>query len=426
MLTEGIAHARGFLGIFAEKLLATAGVRLLLGLSKWIVLLHAARTLPTADFAKLAATLSLAEVLRVAGDCGTESIVYARVRSQYSRIPLFVKGCFQLRTLVSSVLAVLAAAIAFALGMSPGLLMLIALIVILSVESSALILLQRHFSRRNFACLVCVGLLALAFSIAMLLTGRAQNDSEHVLLILIPEIVVTLCAVTMVRKQLASLFLDDNDRLVRALLAVKGLLGVSALGAIVVIATSRLDLWIVMPMLGASQQASYSAGLRFVEPANLLLAYASTAFLSELGVRGRGGLVEGTRSLLQSITARNLAAFAMIQAVLGTAAYLAARDLFDLSRDTSLVAALLSTLLPVKLLSAAFAGMLYRLGRVDRVLIATLLNLACVTALSLTLGARLGVLWICVAAIAGETFGVAYQGWKLESLTRPRPKLLEN
>lgn len=366
------------------------------------------------DFARFAAIFSIAEIIRAAADCGTESIIYTRIRSCDRPMPRFVKACFHLRTSVSAVVVVLAISILILNSNFQETDLLLLLVLIMSVQSSALIILQRHFSPRLLIALLALAALSVGVVFIMVIRADigAYGSIGYVVLIIFPELAVTIASVFLVRRWLVKL-MDEPARLMRSLWKVMPTLRKSAMGAVIVIAYTRLDAWIILPILGTIAQANYSAGMRFVDPANMLAGLAATAYISALGAIDRKWISAQSDLLAGTIKSIQILQFMTSQIVLGFGAYLTASALFGFSTDAAAVAGFLGFALPTKIVSMAHSGLLIRLNKMYDVLVASLLNFSCVVLMSLALAPFLGLMGVCVAVLFGEILGVIYQNRKL-------------
>lgn len=371
--------------------------------------MYAARNLPSREFAAIAATLSVMEILRAIADMGADAFIYARIGPPGKRLSQLVRAAMLLRGGLSLGIAAAACLVAAAFTNSLYLLILLLLIPVTAIQANAVALLQKRGRREPLALLVIASLIASAV-VAVSVSLFRPVSAGAVLLLVAPDVAAAITAVLLTLGQLRLVLALGNRSFTRAFHVVRYKLAQTTMVNVLSIAYSRLDVLVVLPTCGVFAQSAYSAGFRLVEPFFLLFGIASIALLAELGGRG----VSRTRELARTLTAISIPFF-MLPALLGAAAICAglawwgSMTFVHFKEDGSLLAGVIAAAIPFRILNTMISALLQRLGYFQQIARAAIINAVITFSLAL-IGARLGgAPAVAAGAVAGEAANFFFQ-----------------
>lgn len=410
---------------FAHRYATFAAARVALIVGRWFVLVQSARHLPNSEFAMLAAALSIAEILRALSDIGADGYVYSRLGSQGQRLRATVSAVLAFRGLSAVTVTVVGASIHAALTGRLDVLPVFAIIIAGMLQATGVALLQKHARFRALALLVLITVVSSVIVDLVTLLFPATLALMSWLLIA-PDCIAALTALVLAGSLLTVPFRRIGAQRRNLVLSLRPLVGKLLPGGIVsvlVVAYSRLDVMIVLPLAGVAAQAEYSSGFRLVEPAFLFFAIASLALLAELG----SGRTADTRKLAQRLldipSAFIGCLLPLASAVAAALAWLVSLHLFGLSDAISLLAATFAAALPFRIGNSMISTLLMRLGRFDRVMHAAILNAFITFSAAALLTLRLGAPGAAIGALSGEIVNAIYQRHllRLQLLQHCRP-----
>jgi len=416
LLADGIKR-------FVSRYATFAAARIALVVGRWFVLVQSARHLPTADFAVLAATLSLVEILRAISDVGADSYVYSRLGHAHQPLRFTVRGALWLRAVASLATVVVGASAYWALGGRAETLPIFVLILASCCQATGVALLQKSANFRAMAGLVGATLLA-SLSVDILAWLQTPQLWLMACLLVAPDCIAAVVALSLaappLRRMLAAT-MNGRHHLPALVRPIATKLGPAAAIGALVVAYSRLDVLVVLPLAGVVEQASYSAGFRLIEPAFLFFAIASLALLAELG----SGKTENTKLLARRLLNYPPAKVALgLIAASATAAMLAywlAEAIFRFSDNAALLAGVFAAALPYRLGNSMVSALLLRLGRFDAVMHAAVLNGLITFSLAMLFTHHYGAAGAAMAALLGEIFNAGYQRYRLKKQVAADP-----
>ncbi len=381
-----------------------AKVALLIGRSAILIFSH--RWLSTADFALIAATLSFVEISRAFTDFGAENIIYTRLSSAVKPLSNIVKKLIRFRLIVSLLISSVAAVLCYCL-VSPNTWPLFFLPLISAVQNSSVAFMQKNRAFKQILLLVIFVLCLSAISL-MSLFWHQIGGIALVALMILPEFFSALVGAMITRKNWVEVLSGFNSS-GRFLKRLSPYIMPSMLISILVVIYSRLDVMMVLPLLGVNAQADYSVGLRLVEPIFLLLSLGSLTLLAELGSynTNHARLLVGRLILVLNFK---------VYVLLGASGVLLAFCLREFSIaflnfnvTASWVAFLLVLAIPVKLCNTFLTTLLQRGGLYHVVVKAAIIVFLVTMIFGLLFGYYMGVLGIVLAALLAESFNFFYQ-----------------
>lgn len=400
---------------FAGRYASFAAARISLVIGRWFILVQSARHLTTDEFAALAAALSIAEILRALSDAGVDSYSYSRLGPPTSPVRITVRAALLLRVLLSGAVTTLAVMGMLASASRPQLLPVLALILATSVQSMAVALLQKRARFGAMAVLVLATLVA-SLSVDAVAYARAVSLSGMAVLLVTPDIAAAVIAAALARQSLVALgsrAWRSRRAFVRQLAPIAGKLLAGAAVSVLVILYSRLDVVVVRPLAGATQQAHYSAGFRLVEPAFLLFAIGSLALLAELGSGRNQDVRQLAMHLLKPIPGRLLAMLTGLAALCYLTGIFTARHVVGLTQEAGLLTGMFAAALPFRIANSMISALLQRLGRFDAVMHAAMINGIVTFSAAALLVWPLGATGVALAALIGEIGNTGYQRYRL-------------
>ena len=255
-----------------------AKVTLFIGRSAILILSF--QWLSTTEFALVASAFSLVEILRVITDMGSEQIIYSRLSSANKPIPNIVKSLVTFRVQVSFLVTALFSFTSYFI-LSSDIWPLFLLPAIYSLQSSSISFIQKKRDFTKIFILVILVIMAALFSIFIAFFYEITG-TFLIYLMIFPELFAAVAALVISKNAWYNIILYKyrTFHLIPKLLPY---ILPSFTVSILVILYTRLDLILVLPLLGKLSQANYSIGFRLVEPVFLILALGSLSLLAELG-----------------------------------------------------------------------------------------------------------------------------------------------
>lgn len=389
-----------------ERYATFAGARFVLLLSRWTVLLYAAKKLPAVDFSALTALLSTVEILRAISDAGADNVIYARLGVRDGRIPGLVKAAALVRFALSGLLFLLALPICWWIGREPALLVLASLIPASALQFTGVALLQKN-GRFGTLSMIVLAILGISSLVVLTVLQLQPSLGQTAALVVVADVAAALLAGFCVRRQLWELFRVRRLGLMRGLRQVVPKLFQTGVVSVAVVSYNRLDVLVVLPLCGILAQSAFSAGFRFVEPIYNVFAIASIALLAELGSQGRNQSEQLVRGLLSSSAPLVLSVMAVFAVVAAAVAYQVVEQLLGLAPAAAAVAAVLAANMPLRLATTFIAVILQRLGYFRALMNATLINAVCIFSFAILLASQFGAAGAAVGAVLGECVNLA-------------------
>lgn len=405
-LSEGAVISltlKPFLHRYATFTLAKVG----LVLGRWLILMLALRWLVPSEFGRIAGVLSIIEILRALGDIGAESIIYARLLAADRPLPRIVKKLVRLRVFVSSLLGFFAA-ILFALFTWHEAWLMFALIPVSAFQNASVAFLQKSRNLMQIFILAVTAIFVATASAAVAWIVKAEGI-ELCLLLLLPEAIAAIVGMIFTRKYWFLVMHAGKFNTYKFFYRLLPFVGPSAAVALLVMGYTRLDVLLVLPLLGLLAQADYSAGFRLVEPAFLVLSLASVSLLAELGTLNTRHARLAAERIINWLNFPVFAGFFGVACLLGLSVDALAGNLFRLSTQASQVAGVLALAIPIKLLNTFLTTLLQRGGRYDSVLRAAMLNAVVTWSIALAMGSVLGIIGVALGALVGEVMNFWFQ-----------------
>jgi O-antigen/teichoic acid export membrane protein len=402
---------------FLRRYASFAAARLALVAGRWGVLLLASQRLGTAEFAAIAAALSLVELLRALADGGTESYIYSKLGARHQRFRVSVRAAMQLRALLGFLATVIGMLSWLVFGGDFVVLPMFLLIFASSIQSIGVALLQKDQDFHKLGMLVIFCLLGGAFSVASAAFTSPSNRAL-VWFLIAPDVGAAVVATSLSLLALKQVIKKTARGIFRSLTPAAGKLIPSALVPTLAILYSRLDVFFVLPVMGIAAQAGYSVAFRLVEPVFLLLAIGASALLAELGGGSRADALRLSRRVGEIVQSRTLLFLIGLSFVCGAVAWLFTIVALDTVPQVSILAAILALVIPIRVLNAMHSALLQRLGRFDLVLRAALLNTASTFVLAAVLCSATGLIGVAAATVIGEIINSVYQKKCLTTIER--------
>jgi O-antigen/teichoic acid export membrane protein len=395
----------------AQRYATFAGTRIALVLGRWLVIVSAIHRLGDKEFARMAAALSAAEILRAMADAGVESFVYARLGPRNRRLAVPVRAALLLR-LSAGLFLCLAAWVSYSLLAGPSVLLIIFLLIPIAViQYTAFALLQKERALEGIAGLI-VSTLAVSLGVGLIANLSRPNLSWTVLLLLIPDVSAALVACWLARAPLMAALPRRRRQwrlFGRALARIRWVLGQNAVVSILVMSYSRLDVLVVLPLCGWAAQGVFSSAFRLVEPAFRVLGIAANALLAELG----GGTAQQSRQLGRLAHGGRAPVFwtalALSSVLLASSAQFLTERLFKLNDSAALVAGIWVAAMPFRLANSFTSAILQRLGGFGAVMKASSINAALIFSSAVPLTLQFGAVGTACAVVIGEAANAALQ-----------------
>ena len=188
--------------------------------------------------------------------------------------------------------------------------------------------------------------------------------------------------------------------------------------SILVILYTRLDVFLVLPLLGTLSQANYSIGFRLVEPVFLILSLGSLSLLAELGSHSTSKSRSIATRLMQSLNAARYFLLMFCGVILAFIFQYISLHFLNLSVSASWVTFFLALAIPIKLCNTFFTTLLQRNGRYNIVFYAAIVAFLCTMIFGIILGSFVGVVGIAVATLIAESSNFLYQKYQVKKMLR--------
>lgn len=381
---------------------ATARIALVIG--RWFVLIQSAKHLEKSEFAALAAALSAAEIIRALGEVGVDNFAYARLGALGARLRVTVRTAFLFRICVAVPLMVVSVAGYYFWIGEPRVLPVFLLILVTFVQSTSVTMLQKNASFGKLGILVGITLASSLLVDLLALLYPATLEGMSVLLVT-GDCIAAVAGVWLVMPSLRTLgsqLQKARRPAIRIIQTISPKLGPAAFVSLLAIAYSRLDVVVVLPIVGANAQADYSAGWRLTEPLFLFLSILSITLLAELGsasaTRARSFGLKLTR-FRPSFT---VGALLLVGTCIGLLTNAIAGIVIGLEPRACMLAGVLAAAVPFRVSNTLISTVLLRLSRFDRVLHATIINGILIFSLAFALTPLFGVVVVALSALFGE------------------------
>jgi len=402
---------KGFLYRYSSFTLAK--VTLLIGRSAILILSY--QWLTKAEFALIASAFSFVEILRVLTDVGAENIIYSRLSSVNKAIPYIVKSLVTFRMQVSFLVSAIFSFTSYFI-FSSDIWPLFLLPAINSLQSSNFGFMQKNRDfRKIFALLILVFLAALLSVYAVFL-----YESKGIILIflmILPELCASVIGLVITKSTWYNIMLY-KPRVTHLLPKLLPYMLPSFAVSILVVLYTRLDVILVLPLLGTLSQANYSIGFRLVEPVFLILSLGSLSLLAELGSHSTSNSRFIAKRLMQSLNVARYFFLILASFILAYSFQYISLHFLILSAPASWVKFFLVLAIPIKLCNTFFTTLLQRNGRYNIVLYAAMVVFLCTMIFGLILGSYIGVVGIAVATLIAESLNFLYQNYQVKKMLR--------
>jgi len=360
------------------------------------------------EFAGLAASLSFVEITKAFSELGAESIIYSRMSSFDKPISHIVKKLIRARFLVSSAFSLLLLFI-FGYVLSSNSWPLFLLPLLGSFQNSNIAFMQKERSYKKILFLVLWTLFISLASVVIAFLHEVKGNSLAILMIA-PEIFSMSLGVIFTNvawKQVLNY--PQKAGQILGLSRLRPYIFPSLAVSVIVIFYSRLDVLLVLPLLGVTAQADYSIGLRLVEPLFLIMSMASFTLLAELGSSNSVNSRVISIELVKKMNLLNFLKFLFFGSFLACFLFWVAKQYLGLSEPALKVLFILTLAIPIKLCNTFLSSLLQRAGLFNVVMKAALITLFITFTFGIGLGLGLGVMGIALATIVSESINLFYQ-----------------
>jgi O-antigen/teichoic acid export membrane protein len=268
--------------------------------TRWSLIFISYYKLDSTDFALLASAYSLIEILRIVSEFGTEGFIYSRLIRKES-VSKIIYSLIELRLLLAIFLSIVFIGISsYKYNFNEVIIFL--LLPLLSIESSSFVFLQKQ-NRIKELTKVSVASLFTLILIFIYLHKRSADIGIMAILFLIPDLIITIMCLFFTKKNWA-LCSTNFISVLKKNKKIMGYIIPSGLVGIIFICYSRLDLVLVLPILGQKVQAVYSYAFRFVEPFSILTSLFTISFITEIGIRSKEKFTKNYIRLLEATKSR--------------------------------------------------------------------------------------------------------------------------
>lgn len=370
------------------------------------ILIYSYRWLSTTEFALIAATLSFVEISRAFSDFGAENIIYTRLSSSIKPLSHIVKNLIKLRLVISFFISSAIAAFSY-FFISPETWPLFFLPVISSIQNSSVALMQKNRDFKKILSLMisvlCMGTISVISVIWFEFKGLVL-----ITFMILPELFSAIIGGIITRRNWSQILSNVNKsgRLLNRLLPyVIPSMAVS----ILVVLYSRLDVIMVLPLLGINAQADYSLGLRLVEPVFLLLSLGSLTLLAELGSYNTQNARLLMSTLVNILNVKTYVLLCIAGFFVAFCLRAFAVEYLEFNVVASWVTFLLVLAIPIKLCNTFLTTLLQRGGLYHVVMKAAICVFLLTMTFGLILGSYFGVPGIVFATLIAELFNFHYQ-----------------
>lgn len=384
---------------FIKRIYSFFIIKVGLVLTRWSLIIISYHKLDSKNFALLASTYSLIEILRIVAEFGTEGFIYSRLirKKPASKI---VYSLIELRLLLSIILSITFIAIGLN-KYSLNKMIIFALLPLFSIESSSFIFLQKNNKVKELSK-ISIASLAILILIYFYLHARLVDLDIMTTLFVIPDFIITgLCLFftkenwVFVNLNIVSI-LKKNKKIIKYIIP-SGLVG------IIVICYSRLDLILALPLLGQQVQAIYSYAFRFVEPFAILTSLFTISFLTEIGNKNNEKFFNNYIQILRGTTStKNFLSSLILSLIISTSLSLFA-DLIMQFHHKMLIF-ILSIGIILRFINSILISFFFRTSRYWDLLKIVIVNFIAIISLGFLLVNYLGVIGIAYASLLGEIY----------------------
>ena len=390
-----------------------AKVSLFIGRSAILILSF--QWLSSTEFALVASAFSLVEILRVITDMGSEQIIYSRLSSANKPIPNIVKSLVTFRVQVSFLVTALFSFTSYFI-LSSDIWPLFLLPAIYSLQSSSISFIQKKRDFTKIFILVILVIMAALLSIFIAFFYEITGIFL-IYLMIFPELFAAVAALVISKNAWYNIILYKyrTFHLIPKLLPY---ILPSFTVSILVILYTRLDLILVLPLLGKLSQANYSIGFRLVEPVFLILALGSLSLLAELGSYTTFNSRLTGKRLMQSLDAIRYFLLILGGVILAFCFQYISLHLLDLSVASAWVTFFLALAIPIKLCNTFFSALLQRNGRYFILMQAAIITFLFSIIFGLILGNYIGIVGIALATLIAESSNFLYQKYQVKKMLR--------
>ena len=388
-------------------------VTLLIGRSAILILSF--QWLTTDEFALIASAFSFAEILRTLTDVGAENIIYSRLSSTNKPIPIIVKSLVNFRVHVSFLVSAIFSLTSYFIFNSETW-PLFLLPAISSLQNGSFSFMQKQRDFRKILTLVIIVFLVALLSVCAVFLYEIKGIFLIYLMIL-PELCATVAGLVITKNAWYKIMLYKPRIFHLAPKLLPYMLPSFAVSILVVLYT-RLDVILVLPLLGTLSQANYSIGFRLVEPVFLILSLGSLSLLAELGSHSTPNSRLIAVRLMQSLNPVRYLLLILGGVILAFSFQYISLYFLNLSVLASWVTFILVLAIPIKLCNTFFTTLLQRSGRYNMVLIAAIVAFLCTMIFGLILGSYIGVVGIAVATLIAESSNFLYQKYQVKKMLR--------
>ena len=390
-----------------------AKVSLFIGRSAILILSF--QWLSTTEFALVASAFSLVEILRVITDMGSEQIIYSRLSSANKPIPNIVKSLVTFRVQVSFLVTALFSFTSYFI-LSSDIWPLFLLPAIYSLQSSSISFIQKKRDFTKIFILVILIFLAALLSIFIAFFYKITG-TFLIYLMIFPEFLAAVIGLVISKNAWYDIMLYKY-RTFHLLPKLLPYILPSFAVSILIILYTRLDLILVLPLLGKLSQANYSIGFRLVEPVFLILALGSLSLLAELGSYTTANSRLTGKRLMQSLDTIRYFLLILGGVILAFGFQYISLHLFHLSVASSWVTFFLALAIPIKLLNTFFSALLQRNGQYFILMQAAIITFLFSIIFGLILGNYIGIVGIAIATLIAEFSNFLYQKYQAEKKLR--------
>lgn len=367
--------------------------------TRWSLILISYYKLNTLDFALLASSFSLIEILRIIAEFGTEGFIYSRLIRKKTTSKI-IYALIELRLLIALLLSAACMGIAsYGYDINKGLIFI--LLPLFSIENSSFAFLQKRNDIKNLLKISIASLITLLL-IYIYIRKNEVNLNLMVGFFIIPDLIISglclfftkenwlLCSINI------ATILKKNKKIMDYVIP-SGLVG------IIVICYSRLDLILVLPLLGQAQQAIYSYAFRFVEPFTILTSLFTLSFITEIGGTNNQKLKNKYNQILVATeNFQNKALFFISSLIISEGLILASEFLMGFHHKVLIF--ILSMTIILKFINNLLISFFFRTSQYLDLLKIVTLNFLIILSSGIVLGELFGLNGIACATITGEVY----------------------
>ena len=390
-----------------------AKVTLLIGRAAILILSY--QWLSSAEFALIAGAVSFVEILRVVTDVGSEQVIYSRLSSINKPTPNIVKSLVTFRVQISFLVSVIFSLISYFI-FSSDIWPLFLLPAINALQASSISFMQK---KRDFIKILI--LVILVFLVALLSAFTVFlykiNGIFLIYLMILPELSASIVGLVITKTAWYNIMVY-KPRITHLVPKLLPYMLPSFAVSILVILYTRLDVFLVLPLLGTLSQANYSISFRLVEPVFLILALGSLSLLAELGSYTTFNSRLTGKRLMQSLDAIRYFLLILGGVMLAFCFQYISLHLLDLSVASAWVTFFLALAIPIKLCNTFFSALLQRNGRYFILMQAAIITFLFSIIFGLILGNYIGIVGIAIATLIAESSNFLYQKYQVEKMLR--------